>query len=157
MKRVFFVFILIGVLFCAISNAQEIRTTINDKAAAKQLLGKHKFSLQWISWDHFGSATVTNKRCSSGAKGCYQITGQQKGRGNSDHLKINGTITSIDSKEFKFNGTIETQVSHINGGKPCVRSGEFSFRITGKRKYWRLMEMDNPCDSVTDYIDIFFR
>jgi len=149
--------ILIGVLFCTLSNAQEISTTINDKAAAQKLLGKHKFSLQWISWNYFGSATVTKKKCSSGEKGCYRITGQQKGRGNSDYLKINGAITSIDSKQFTFNGTIETQVSHINGGSPCVRNGEFTFKITGKRKYWRLMEMDNPCDPVTDYVDIFFR
>ncbi len=115
------------------------------------LLGKHKLSLQWISWDYFGSATVTNKA------GVYSIKGTQKGRATSDVLTIDGMIVSIDAKEFVFEGSIVTQVSNINGGQPCTRQGDFTFRITGKRKYWRLMEMDNPCDGVTDYVDIFFR
>jgi hypothetical protein len=66
-------------------------------------------------------------------------------------------ITSIDAKEFRFSGEIITQVSHINGGRPCSRDGEFTFKITGKRKYWRMQQMDNPCDPVTDYVDIYFR
>ena len=72
-------------------------------------------------------------------------------------MKIDGTITSIDAKEFAFSGNITTQVSHINEGKPCVREGEFTFKITGKRRYWRLLQMDNPCDPVTDYVDIYLR
>ena len=156
MKRILSI-LLVGVLFSFSTNAQdkESNTKINDKTAAQKLIGKHKLSLQWVSWDYFGSATVSNKKC--GKARCYQLTGQQKGRGNTDYLKINGTILSIDTKQFTFRGTIETKVSHINGGKPCVRSGDFTFKITGKRKYWRLMEMDNPCDPVTDYVDIYFR
>ena len=49
------------------------------------------------------------------------------------------------------------KISHINGGKPCAREGAMTFKITGKRRYWRLQEMNNPCDGVTDYVDIFFR
>lgn len=49
------------------------------------------------------------------------------------------------------------QISHINGGEPCVREGEMTFAITRKRKYWRLQEMQNPCDTATDYVDIYFR
>lgn len=144
----------IGVAFLCFApgptQAQE-RTEINNVSAAKKLLGRHLLSLQWISWDYFGTATVTNRR------GVYQINGKQKGRGNSDLLTIDGTITSIDESEFTFDGTIVTQVSHINGGAPCTREGEFVFKITGKRRYWRLMQMDNPCDPVTDYVDIYFR
>lgn len=137
-------------LFAATSTAQE-RTVIKDTPAAKMLLGRHMLSLQWISWDHFGSATVTNKG------GVYRIKGQQKGRGNSDLLTVDGVIISIDEKEFVFGGRIVTQVSHINSGEPCTREGEFVFKITGKRKYWRLQQMDNPCDPVTDYVDVYFR
>jgi len=137
-------------LFSTIAAAQG-RTVITDKQAARMLLGKHKLSLQWISWDYFGTATITNRG------GVYSIKGEQKGRENDDSLTITGRITSIDAKEFKFDGTIVTQISHINGGKPCERKGEMIFRITGKRKYWRLMEMGNPCDGVTDYVDIYFR
>lgn len=115
------------------------------------LRGRHLMSLQWVSWDYFGVATVSNKG------GVYRIKGQQNGRGNSDFVEIEGVIRSIDTKEFVFEGTIITQVSHINGGLPCTREGEFTFKITGKRKYWRLMQMDNPCDPVTDYVDIYFR
>ncbi|NOT48385.1 MAG: hypothetical protein HOP17_11630 [Acidobacteria bacterium] len=130
--------------------AQE-RTGVNDAAAGKKLLGRHKLSLQWISWDYFGLATVTNSR------GVYRIKGEQKGRGNTDFVKVDGTIKSIDAKEFVFEGTIVSQISHINGGQPCTRDGEFTFKITGTRKYWRLMQMDNPCDPVADYVDIYFR
>jgi hypothetical protein len=137
-------------LLSSFSLAQE-RTIINDQAAAKMLLGKHKLSLQWISWDQFGTATVTNNAA------VYSIKGEQKGRGNGDYVKIEGMIVSIDPKQFVFEGSIITRVSHINGGQPCTRQGDFTFRITGKRKYWRLMEMDNPCDEATDYVDIYFR
>ena len=144
---VFLTFLLLSTWAVA---AQE-RTVVNDAAAARMLPGKHMLSLQWISWDYFGSAMVTK------SAGLYSIKGEQKGRGNSDFLKIDGTIKSIDEKEFVFDGTIVTQVSHINGGAPCTREGEFTFKITGKRKYWRLMQMDNPCDPVTDYVDIYFK
>ena len=70
---------------------------------------------------------------------------------------VTGTIKSIDAKEFVFEGTIVTQVSHINGGAQCTREGEFTFKITGTRKYWRMMQMHNPCDPVTDYVDIYFK
>lgn len=159
MKRIFLTLTFVGLLFVTFASAQndETRTAINDKTAAKQLLGKHKLSLQWISWDYFGSATVSDKKCAAGKARCYRLVGQQKGKGNSDHLKIDGMVLSIENKQFTFRGAIKTQVSHINGGKECVRSGDFTFRITGKRKYWRLMEMDNTCDAVTDYVDIYFR
>jgi len=141
--------LLILILCTAAANAQE-RTKINDRVTAKNLLGRHMLSLQWISWDKFGSATVTNKL------GIYGIKGEQKGPGG-DYLKIEGMIVSIDPKEFKFEGTITTRVSHINSGQPCVRQGDFTFRITGTRKYWRMQEMDNPCDEATDYVDIYLR
>jgi hypothetical protein len=150
MKKLFFLLFVLGsVTFAA---AQE-RTDVNNRAAANMLVGRHTLSLQWVSWDYFGVVTVTNRR------GVYSIKGEQKGRGrgNTDFVKIDGRITSIDVKEFAFTGTIITQISHINGGKPCTRDGEFTFKITGKRRYWRLQQMDNPCDPVTDYVDIYFR
>ncbi|MDQ3132309.1 MAG: hypothetical protein M3Q99_16300 [Acidobacteriota bacterium] len=127
------------------------KTVVSDAKAKAMLLGKHKLSLQWISWDYFGQVSITNKR------GVLYLKGEQKQRRGSDYVKIDGVITSIDQKEFKFNGTITMQISHIADGKPCKRTGEMTFRITGKRKYWRLQEMDNPCDEATDYVDIYFR
>ena len=151
MKRFASIILLTSTLILS-SPAQE-KTTIDDPAAAKVLLGRHMLSLQWVSWDYFGVATVTNE------DGVYRIKGEQKGRGANatDYLKIDGTISWIAAKDFIFSGTITTQVSHINSGEPCVREGKFTFKITGKRRYWRLQQMDNPCDQATDYVDIYFR
>ena len=149
MKRKALLTIAAASLLAAAVSAQ--KTEINDRRASSMLRGRHKLSLQWISWDHFGVATVMNR------SGIYYLKGEQRRRGNSDFLRIDGRITSIDAREFKFDGKIVMQISHINGGRPCEREGEMTFRITGKRKYWRLQEMDNPCDTATDYVDIFFR
>ena len=151
MRRISLTLCLSFVLGIAAS-AQD-RTEINNAVAARMLLGRHKLSLQWVSWDYFGVATVTNRR------GVYFVKGEQTGRGatKSDFVKLDGTITSIDEKEFGYRGKIITQVSHINGGKPCVRDGVFTFKITGKRRYWRLQQMDSPCDTATDYVDIYFK
>ena len=127
------------------------KTVVNSAKAKTMLLGRHKVSLQWISWDYFGAANVTQK------SGVYYLKGEQKQRKGTDFVKIDGVITQIDAKEFKFNGSITTQVSHINNGETCERTGEMTFKITGTRKYWRLQEMNNPCDGVTDYVDIYFR
>ncbi len=96
------------------------------------LLGKHKLSLQWISWDYFGTATVTDK------KGILYLSGEQKQRGGRDYLKIDGTITSIDKNEFTFNGTIIMQVSHSNNGEACKREGEKASANTGGFRKWTI-------------------
>ncbi|HEX9962679.1 MAG TPA: hypothetical protein VGB00_17230 [Pyrinomonadaceae bacterium] len=130
--------------------AQE-RTVVNDAGAKAMLLGRHKLALQWISWDYFGAATVAERG------GVLYLKGSQRRRGGSDYLTVDGVITSVDAKEFSFSGKIIMQISHINGGKPCVRDGDFTFKITGKRKYWRMQQIDNPCDEAADYVDIYFR
>lgn len=150
LKKLFISLFLTTFVFGFAAFAQE-RTVINSQSAKTMLLGRHKFSLQWISWDYFGTATVNNR------KGVLYLKGTQKQRGGTDFVSIDGVITEINAKDFKFDGTIITQVSHINNGQPCERTGEMTFKITGKRKYWRLQEMDNPCDEAADYVDIFFR
>lgn len=150
MKYKILAFILIFSAFCGAGLAQQ-KTEIIDKKAAKMLTGRHMLSLQWISWDYFGVARVSNR------KGVYYLTGEQKSRTGSDYLKIDGIITSIRNKEFTFEGNVTTQISHIFEGKPCHRDGELTFRITGKRKYWRMQQIDNPCDQAADYVDIYFR
>ena len=148
LRKIFLIgFLVFGLTLSALAQ----RTVVNDARAKTMLLGKHRLSLQWISWNYFGTASVTNRG------GVLSVKGEQKQRGGTDFVKINGTITEINAKDFRFDGTIITQVSHINGGKPCERTGEMTFKITGTRKYWRLAQMDNPCEGVTDYVDIFFR
>jgi hypothetical protein len=148
LKKIFLTgFIVIGLSLSAIAQ----KTVVNNARAKSMLLGRHRISLQWISWDYFGAAIVTQ------SGGVLSLKGEQKQRGGTDFVKVNGNITEINAKDFKFDGTIITRVSHINGGKPCTREGEMTFKITGTRKYWRLVEMDNPCEGVTDYVDIFFK
>ena len=89
--------------------------------------------------------------------GALSIKGEQKSEKNDDYVTINGIVTKVGAGEFTFTGTIITKISYINGGKPCKREGEMTFRITGKRRYWRLVQMDNPCDQATDYVDIYLR
>jgi hypothetical protein len=139
-------------LFSITAFAQE-KTVVNDAKARQMLLGRHNLSLQWISWDYSGTATVKNRG------GTFYLKGSQRGRGaqKGDYVTIDGVIISIDAKEFAFSGKITTRVSHINNGEPCERDGEFTFRITGKRKYWRMQQIDNPCDEAADYVDIYFR
>jgi hypothetical protein len=127
------------------------KVVVNDMAAKQMLVGAHRLSLQWISWDRFGKAVVTEKN------GSLLIKGEQRGRGNNDYVTIDGVITRVDAKSFTFEGDIITRVSHINKGELCKRSGEMTFRITGNRRYWRLQQMNNPCDEAADYVDIFFR
>src|SRR5687767_9171211 len=88
------------------------KTEILDAKAKAMLLGKHKLSLQWISWDYFGTATVTVRNRLLAIKGRQDGRGQNRG----DYLTVDGMITSVSAKEFKFNGKIVMRVSHINGG-----------------------------------------
>jgi hypothetical protein len=152
-KKIISIVFLSLFVFTVSAFAQEEKTVVNDARARTMLLGRHKLSLQWISWDYFGTATVTNRG------GVFYLKGSQRGRAaaSGDFLTIDGRITQIDAREFSFSGKIVTRISHINGGRPCEREGDFTFRITGKRKYWRMQEIDNPCDTAADYVDIFLR
>jgi len=121
----------------------------SDPAVINKLLGSHMFSLQWISWEKFGTATIFKD-----AEGKLFIDARQALNG--DEVTLTGQVTAIDAKTFIVDGELLTKVSHINGGNVCPRSGRFTFKATGNRKYWRLQEMENPCDGVTDYVDVFF-
>ena len=128
-------------------------TIVNNQGAKKKLLGEHSFGVQWLGDTRPGTVTVTEK------DGQFYIKGQQKGTagaGVNDYVTIDGTITKINKRNFVFNGEISIKVNFIADGKPCVRNGEMTFRISGKRKYWRLKENANPCGTYTDYVDIYF-
>jgi hypothetical protein len=140
------------------AKAQDLNSNTTQKTQAisargrSQLLGKHKFQLHWISWNRwkdFAELTVIER------KGRLIIKGRQQKGG--DYLEIDGFASEIDDRQFTFEGTIITRVSYKNNGNPCRREGTMTFKIVGKRKYWRLQEMQSPCDETTDYVDIFLR
>jgi hypothetical protein len=155
MKRIslslFLLLLPLGVDVLFGQKASTSKTIINDSAAKAMLLGTHRFSLQWISWDYFGKAVVTDQ------KGRLVIRGEQRSKNGKDFVRMNGVITEVNAKEFQFNGTIDIKVETNADGKLCKREGEMTFKITQNRRYWRLQEMQSPCGVETDYVDIFFR
>lgn len=122
------------------------KTLIKDLTTKKSLLGKNNCSLQWISWDKFGVIKTEEKDSKLIVSGYQKING--------DSLEIEGYFTSVDKNRLDFNGKITTKVSYINSGKPCYREGDMTFLKYEGRQFWRLQEMQNPCDTVTDYVDI---
>jgi len=125
------------------------KTKVNNRKALKLLTGKHLFSLQWISWVNFGEAVVTNDA------GLLKLNAIQRSTQDNNYILMQGVITNVDEREFIFDGIIITKINHLNYGLPCERQGVMTFLIPEGKKYWRLQEMQNPCDEVVDYIDIF--
>ncbi len=142
-----------GLLLFTFSFSISAQTIINNQAAKKQLMGTHKFNLQWLDEKQIGSVKITEKNGQLYIKGNQTIT---SGEGAKDTLEIDGAISQVNKRSFIFNGKIITKVYHIAAGKRCVRQGKMTFRISGKRKYWRLKENQNPCSGATDYVDIYF-
>jgi len=127
------------------------RTEILDPAAEKLLLGKHNLTLQWVGWEIPGSALVEKR----GA--LLYIKGQQSDQKEDNFLHIEGEIVKVMSRSFQFRGVINTKVSFLNNGRECRREGLFTFSISGQRQYWRMVEMQNPCEDVVDYVDLYLR
>lgn len=123
-----------------------------DESAAELLLGHHRMALQWVSWDgsEFGDAWVTNR------DGTYYVRGWQQKDGS--FVDIDGRVLAVESKQFTFIGKVTVRYPSNDEDKPCTRDGMMTFRISGKRRYWRLKEMENPCysEKTADYVDIFF-
>lgn len=119
--------------------------------AERRVLGRHMISLQWISWDYFGSVNITKE-----ADGRLHCVGGQESRENDDYLRIDGYITIVDADHLIFNGQIRTKVSYLFNGDECLRDGQYDFVTKEGRKYWRMQQTEN-CESSTDYIDIYYR
>lgn len=125
---------------------------IADAAMAKKLLGTHAITLQWLGT---GTLKDAGKAVVSDKDGEWHLTGRQDAA--EGFVEIDGIVTAIDGDTFDFKGRIVTQVTHIYGGKACTRDGEFTFLKKGKRKYWRMQSIDNPCDLAADYVDLYLR
>ena len=118
---------------------------------ADWLLGKHMLSLQWVSWKQFGTARFYR------AGNDVRVYGVQDVEGN--WVFLNGVVTADPSKKDRFTvtGEVVTRVSYNAGGNACRRTGDFHFLQTQGRKYWRMQEINNPCEAVADYVDIYFK
>src|SRR5262245_35868522 len=94
--------------------APPAKSEVRDARAKARLLGKHRLSLQWISWDYFGTVAVTE------VNGLIKLSGEQKSRSNSDFVRIEGIVTTIDAGTFTFLGTITQRIGELNAGQPCA-------------------------------------
>jgi hypothetical protein len=133
------------------------KTEILNSTDGKRLVGKHFFSLQWIDTEDLGIAEIKKEE-----DGVWSIKAEQKGKKKdnaTDFAKIEGWVAKVEENKFTVWGILETQVSHINEGKPCARQGQWTFEAKGSRKYYRLQEMENPCEgnNLVDYLDVYFK
>jgi hypothetical protein len=114
-------------------------------------VGKHLFSLHWISWEKFGSVDIKKVKTNT-----FSIKGSQKdNKGN--YVTIDGILIPVEKGKLSFSGEIVTKASGNNNGIACEKKGNYTFLCTPGRKYWRLQEMEN-CEGgfLVDYVDIFF-
>jgi hypothetical protein len=142
--------LVVGLILFSISSAfAQDKTIVKDPKEEDLLLGARQISLQWISWDYFGTVVIEKK------DGLIHLTGKQEQKNGEDYLTIEGVVVEVRERAFVFKGSVVTRVSSSAGGKPCTREDRLTFRRTGKRRYWRMQQMENPCDGATDYVDVF--
>ena len=147
-----------GLLLAGLSSMSFASPSNNglDDAARARLVGDHALTLQWLGW---GDLSRAGKVVVEDRGDTLSLSGEQNGEGENagDYLRLSGKIISASRDGFVFVGDITTHVNHIADGAACKRSGTFTFKTKGARKYWRMQEMTNPCDPVTDYVDVYFR
>jgi hypothetical protein len=142
---------LAALALCAAATAHA-DPVINDQKAAKQLLGKHALTLQWIGTGGLKDAGSAEVKPEGGE---WHLIGRMDAK--EGFVSLDGFVTKIEKTTFTFKGKIVTKVYHIFEGKECARDGDFTFERKGARKYWRMYPVDNPCDMAADYIDLYLR
>lgn len=138
----------LALLLLPLAAAEAQRTIVNDSAALAQLRRNAGITLQWISWDYRGRVRVGE------AAGRVHLTGTQTQRDGAGRLELDGDVVEIGPRSFTFRGRIAI-TDTPDPDRECLRDGTFEFRITGRRRYWRLQQMEQ-CDGLTDYVDIYF-
>jgi len=129
---------------------QHGRTIIADQAALQRLRRNSGITLQWISFEspRRGQVRVTERN------GLVHLNGRQVGANGNARVELDGDVLRIGRDRFTLAGNI-TITNTPDQGRVCVREGEFEFRVTQNRRYWRLQQM-TVCDGLTDYVDIYF-
>lgn len=138
----------LGFLIAGAAIAQPAPTIVGDPAALARLRHNAGITLQWISWDYRGRVRVSE------AGGRVHLSGSQAARRGGGRLELDGDVAEIGRDRFTFQGRIAI-TDTPDPGRNCVRDGSYEFRITGRRRYWRLQQMEQ-CDGLTDYVDIYF-
>jgi hypothetical protein len=115
---------------------------------ADRLRALQGITLQWISWDTRGEASV-----SVDPRGIWRLQAEQTGPGLAA-VAVAGTITEIGEDYFELEGAV-TIVNTPDEGRTCEGYGTWRFAVTQNRKYYRLRQFE-WCDQLTDYVDLYF-
>jgi hypothetical protein len=126
------------------------RTVVNDQAALQRLRRSSGITLQWISFETPGWGHVV----ATMRGGLLHLSGSQTERGGPGRLSLDGDVLSIEPRSFTFKGRIVI-TGAPDPGRNCVRDGTYEFRVTQRRRYWRLQDFE-ACDGLADYVDIYF-
>ncbi|MGE8659011.1 MAG: hypothetical protein ACN6O8_19885 [Achromobacter sp.] len=122
------------------------KTEIKSQAAYERLLHNSGISVQWLWTDARGKLNAFDDNDVVRLEG-----GHATDKGS---VSIKGQVLSISADRFTFRGTILI-LDAPDKGRRCERTGDYEFRATGKRKYWRLQQME-ACGGLTDYVDIYY-
>lgn len=122
------------------------KTRINDQVAYERLLNNSGVTLQWL-W-----SAKRGKMNAIDDNDVVRLEGTQANHEGT--LKVKGEVVSIDRDRFVLRGTILI-LDAPDKGRRCERTGDYEFKATGKRKYWRLQQME-ACGGLTDYVDIYY-
>ena len=162
-------FLFLFITLSACTHHSGVQTIVHSESAKELLLGEHLFTNQWMNNIYSGVAVASEDR------GLVFLSAYQESIQGFTY--IDGIVTEIGDKYFKVKGKInifETSASRISSGykftgrNNCVGEGIFTFRISGKRKYWRMKRKTEFCkkrgerdqepryDDKAYYLDIFF-
>lgn len=123
-------------------------TRVLSPRDADRLRALKGLTLQWISWDRRGAASVAIDQ-----EGVWRLYGEQTGP-DAQAVVVDGTITEIGADYFTLEGAV-TIVNTPDEGRTCEGYGTWRFAVTQNRKYYRLRQFE-WCDQLTDYVDLYF-
>lgn len=147
MMRVLLVLLALALPLAAIADP-----TMSDRRSAELVLGKHPLTLQWLGFGDLRTAGVVNVVQKNGH---WLLTGKQEAK--EGYVTLDGEVVAITKTTFDFQGKVVTRADGNNKDQPCTREGRYTFLRKPGKKYWRMQPIDNPCDQVADYIDIYMR
>lgn len=86
------------------------------------------------------------------------LKGQTISNDSSGFLYIDGTLSEIQTDSFKLSGIIDVKSIEQCCGR-VTKKGNWTFRRTENRDFYRLKERDElcPCDKCCYYIDIHLK
>lgn len=133
-----------------ITAASVPQSHVNSTGGLAKLIANKGVTLQW-NWNAGPGKLAVEAR-----DGWLHLKAEQRDSGGGS-LEIDGVVTQLDDRIFTFRGRIALYDAEAK--VDCVRNGDYTFRITGARKFWRLKEQIAGCPGradLTDYVDIRF-